>query len=104
MKTQNNNQETSFSQISKMVLFSSAVIFSLVFISKSASAQEFWKKLSANNAYGMMASLINVSSSETEKTDAVFEIIDAEISSRFNHSNKTFIYEDIRPGRMIHCH
>lgn len=93
MKTQNNNQESGFSQISKMVLLSSAVILSVAFISKSASAQKFWQQISTNHAYGMMASLINESASETQKTDAVFKIIDAEISSRFNHSNKTFTYE-----------
>lgn len=84
MKTQHNNQRTA-SQVSKMVLYS-AVIFSVVLISKTASAQNFWKQFSNSTSYGKMASQMVDQSSETEKTDAVFEIINAEVSTQLNNS------------------
>ena len=84
MKTQHNNQKTA-SQVSKMVLYS-AVIFSVALISKTASAQNFWKQFSNSTSYGKMASQVVDQSSETEKTDAVFEIINAEVSTPVNNS------------------
>lgn len=87
MKTQHNNRRTA-SQVSKMVLFS-AVIFGIVLISKTASAQNFWKQFSNSTSYGMRASQMVDQPSETKTTDAVYETIQAEISVQANNSTES---------------
>lgn len=93
MKTQNNNQGTVISKVGKMVLFSSAVIFSAVLISMTASGQNFWKQFSNTNANSKMAFLMVDQSSENKNTNALFEIINAEVSTLLNNSNESFAYE-----------
>lgn len=93
MKTQNNNQEREISQVSKMVLYGSTIALGVLSISMTANAQDFWKQFTGDNSYGKMTSLFVGESFETEKTDAVFEIINAEISAKLKNSNASFIYE-----------
>jgi hypothetical protein len=93
MKTQNNNQERGIIQVSKMILYGSTIALGVLSIGMTASAQDFWKQFSDVNSYGKMNSLLVGETLETEKANAVFEIIDAEISAKLNNSNAAFIYE-----------
>jgi len=96
MKTQNNSQKTAKSQISKMVLYSIAVIFSVVLINRTASAQEFWKQLSYTTMNGKVATQMVEKTSVTETTDAVFEFINAEaIEESLEYNPKKFVEEEM---------
>ena len=104
MKTQKNNQKTGLSQVSKVVLYTGAVIFSIALISQTASAQKLWNQFSSANTYGKMASASNDPSSETEKADAVLDIINSEVSIQLNNSNKSWIYKpemEMEPSMTI---
>ncbi|MDP3915845.1 MAG: hypothetical protein Q8R96_19125 [Bacteroidota bacterium] len=93
MKTQNNTQETVNEQVKRMILRGSAVIVGLALISLAVNAQDLWNQLSNNNYYGKTALMMNSQASETKKTDAVFEAIDAEIAIKLNHAAATFAFE-----------
>ncbi|MDP2889021.1 MAG: hypothetical protein Q8P34_08660 [Bacteroidota bacterium] len=93
MKTQNNTQETVNEQVKRMILRGSTVIVGLALISLAVNAQDLWNQLSNNNYYGKTALMMNNQASETKKTDAVFEAIDAEIAIQLNHSTATFAFE-----------
>lgn len=88
MKTQNNNQKTSRNQVSKMVLYSSAIILSVVLIGKTTKAQNYWDQLSRTKSDGNLATLVTEPSSETQQVDAVFEIIEAEVNTQLNNSKE----------------
>lgn len=81
MKTQNNNQETSNSQVSKSTLGASAVLFGAVLISLSVNAQDLWKEFTNSASYGKMALVMDGQLSETEHADAAFKAINAEVAS-----------------------
>lgn len=87
MKTQNNNQETSKSQVSKRTLGSGAVLFGAVLISLSVNAQELWKEFSNSASYGKMALVMDGQLNETENADAAFEAINAEAANQLYHAN-----------------
>jgi hypothetical protein len=93
MKTQNNTQETVNEQVKRMILRGSAVIAGLALISLAVNAQDLWNQLSNNNYYGKTALMMNNQASETKKTDAVFEAIDAEIAIKLNHAATNFAFE-----------
>lgn len=93
MKTQNNTQETVNEQVKRMILRGSAVIVGLALISLAVNAQDLWNQFSNNSSYGKIALMMNNQASETKKTDAVFEAIDAEIAIKLNHSAATFTFE-----------
>ncbi|MBW8333476.1 MAG: hypothetical protein K0M40_15725 [Prolixibacteraceae bacterium] len=93
MKTQNNTQETVNEQVRRMILRGSTVIVGLALISLAVNAQDLWNQFSNNSSYGKMAVMMNNQASETKKTDAVFEAIDAEIAIKLNHSAATFAFE-----------
>ena len=93
MKTQNNTQETVNEQVKRMILRGSAVIIGLALISLAVNAQDLWNQFSNNSSYGKTALMMNNQDSETKKTDAVFEAIDAEIAIHFNNSAATFTLE-----------
>jgi len=82
MKTTNNAQKTENGQVKTMVLRGVAVIFSLVLISWTVSAQDFWKELLTNNTYGKMAILMIEQTNETKSADAAIDAIHA------NHSTE----------------
>lgn len=100
MKTKNNTRETVNDQVRRMVLRGSAIIFSLALITLTVNAQDLWKQFSKTGAYEKMALLMADQSSETEKTDAVFEAIDAEISIKLNHSSAAFSFETEQEDEM----
>ncbi len=93
MKTQNNTQETVNEQVKRMILRGSSVIVGLALISLAVNAQDLWNQFSNNSSYEKTALMMNNQNSETKKTDAVFEAIDAEIAIHFNHSAATFSLE-----------
>jgi hypothetical protein len=93
MKTQNNTQETVNEQVKRMILRGSAVIVGLALISLAVNAQDLWNQFSNNSSYGKTAVMMTNQASETKKTDAVFEAIDAEIVIHFTHSASTFAFE-----------
>lgn len=80
MKTQNNNQETNKSQVSKSTLGASAVLFGAVLISLSVNAQDLWKEFSNSGSYGKMALVMDGQLNETGNADAAFEAINAEVA------------------------
>lgn len=96
MKTKNNAQKTIDDQVRKMILRGSAVILCLALITLTLNAQDFWKQFSKTGTYEKMAQLMVEQTSETEKADAVFEAIDAEISIKLNHSSAAFACETER--------
>jgi hypothetical protein len=81
MKTKNNIQKTVKSQLRNLVLRGSAVIASLVLISWSVRAQDFWKQFFAENSFENIALIMNGQSNEFEKADALADAIHAEINS-----------------------
>lgn len=81
MKTKNNIQKAVKSQIRNLVLRGSAVIVSLVLISWSVRAQDFWKHFFAENSFENVALIMNGQSNEFEKADALANVIHAEINS-----------------------
>ena len=93
MKTTNNAQKTVNGQMKMMVLRGAAVIISLVLISWTVSAQDFWKELLSNNTYGKMAMLMIAQDSETKSADAAIEAIEAELAIRANHSTEALVLE-----------
>lgn len=86
MKTQNNNQETSRSQVSKMTLRTSMVLVSVVLISLSVSAQDLWKELSNTLAYGKMILTLDEQSAETKNADDAIEVLNSELTVQLNNS------------------
>lgn len=90
MKTKNNIQKTVKSQMRKLVLRGSAVIVSLVLISWSVNAQDFWKHFFAENDFRSIALLLNEQSSEFEKVDAVADAIQTEIQMSESNSSEYF--------------
>lgn len=93
MKTQNNTQKTINEQLKRMILRGSAVIAGLALISLAVNAQDLWNQFSNNSSYGQTALMMNNQDSETKTTDAVFEVIDAEIAIKLNHPATTFAFE-----------
>lgn len=93
MKTQNNTQKTVNEQVKRMILRGSTVIVGLALISLAVNAQDLWNQFSNNSSYGKTALMMNNQASETKKTDAVFEAIDAEIAIQLIHSEATVVFE-----------
>ncbi|MBV5315518.1 MAG: hypothetical protein JZU47_19615 [Prolixibacteraceae bacterium] len=93
MKTTNNAQKTVNGQMKMMVLRGAAVIISLVLISWTVSAQDFWKELLTNNTYGKIAMLMIEQDNETKSADAAIEAIEAELTIRANHSTEALVLE-----------
>jgi len=91
MKTTNNAQKTENGQVKTMVLRGVAVIFSLVLISWTVSAQDFWKELLTNNTYGKMAILMIEQTNETKNADAAIDAIHAELAIQANHSTEALV-------------
>lgn len=90
MKTKNNIQKTVKSQMRNVVLRGSAVIVSLVLISWSVSAQDFWKHFFSGDSFENIALLMNGQSNEFEKADAVAEAIHSEIEMAGSNSSAYF--------------
>lgn len=93
MKTKNNIQKTVKSQMRKLVLRGSAVIISLVLISWSVNAQDFWKHFFAENDSSYIAHLLNEQSTEFEKVDAVAEAIHTEIQMSKSNSSEYLVMD-----------
>jgi hypothetical protein len=93
MKTTNNAQKKVNGQMKMMVLRGAAVIISLVLISWTVSAQDFWKELLTNNTYGKIAMLMIEQENETKSADAAIDAIEAELASRANHSAETLVMQ-----------
>jgi len=81
MKTTNNAQKTENTQVRTVVLRGAAVIFSIVLLSWTVTAQDFWKELLTNNTYGKMAMLMVSQPSESSKVDDLFEAVDADLKA-----------------------
>lgn len=90
MKTQNNNQETSKSQVNKMTLRLSVVLVSIVLISFSVSAQDLWKELSNTVAYGKMTLTLDEQSAETKNADDAIDAINSELAIQLSNPNESF--------------
>ena len=102
MKTTNNAQKTKNGLVKKVIVRGSAVIISLVLISWTVNAQNFWEQVVTDYNYGKLALLkienpseiknedvsINANgekqaTSTDNSTNATYEAIEAEISSQF---------------------
>lgn len=90
MKTQNNNQETSNSQVSKMTLRTSVVLVSVVLISLSVSAQDLWNELSNVMAYEKMTLTLDEQSVETKNADIAIDAITSELIVLLNNNSESF--------------
>jgi hypothetical protein len=90
MKTQNNNQESSNSQVSKMTLRTSVVLVSVVLISLSVSAQDLWNELSNAMAYGKMTLTLDEQSAETKNADIAIDAITSELTVQLNNNSESF--------------
>ncbi|MFA5326834.1 MAG: hypothetical protein WC384_03495 [Prolixibacteraceae bacterium] len=95
MKTQSNTQETAKSQMRRIVLRASAVLFSVILLSWTVTAQNFWKHLLTENTYGKMAMMMVDQTSEFEKADAVADAIHAEIKEKNINSAETYSLETV---------
>jgi hypothetical protein len=93
MKTKNNAQETIKGQVKSMILRGIAVIFSLVLISLTVTAQNFWNQFLTTSTSGKIAELKIEQPSEFEKANAANDAIDAELAAKANNSSETFICE-----------
>ncbi len=93
MKTQNNTQETAKSQMRRIVLRVSAVLFSVILLSWTVTAQDFWKHLLTENTYGKMALMMVDQTSEFEKADAITDAIYAEMKGKNINSAETYSLE-----------
>ena len=93
MKTTNNAQKTENGQVKTMVLRGAAVIISLVLISWTVSAQDFWKELLTNNTYGKMAMLMIDQPNDQAKSDVAIAAIYAELNARNTPSREAFVLE-----------
>jgi hypothetical protein len=93
MKTRNNTQETVKSQVRKMVLRGVAVIFSLVLISLTVKAQDFWDQFLSNSTSGKTAIMRVEQTSDNEKANTTFIANSAELSTQANNSGETFLCE-----------
>lgn len=81
MKTTNNAQKTENTQVRTVVLRGAAVIFSIVLLSWTVTAQDFWKEFLTNNTYGKMALLMVSQPSEASKVDDLFAAVDADLKA-----------------------
>ena len=106
MKTTNNAQEKVKGQVSKFVLRGGAVIISLVLLSWTVGAQEFWEQVITGYNYGKMAILrVEVPSTtpdaiqteqatETDNSlESTFEALEAELSLQVEEYNATEFVE-----------
>ncbi len=84
MKTTNNAQKTENAQVRTVVLRGAAVIFSIVLLSWTVTAQDFWKEFLTNNTYGKMAMLMVSQPSESSKVDDLFVAVDADLKANTN--------------------
>jgi hypothetical protein len=84
MKTTNNAQKTENTQVRTVVLRGAAVIFSIVLLSWTVTAQDFWKEFLTNNTYGKMAMLMVSQPSESSKVDDLFVAVDADLKANTN--------------------
>lgn len=88
MKTQNNNQETGKSQVSKLTLSAGIVFLSAVMISASVNAQDLWDQLSNTVSYGKMTLTMDEQLVETKNADAAIATIQSELDDQLNFSNE----------------
>lgn len=72
MKTKNNAQKTVNAQVRKMSIRGSVVIFSLVLLSWTVTAQDFWKQVLTDNSFGKMAMQMVEQSNESENVEATY--------------------------------
>ena len=93
METKNNTQKTVNSRVKKMILRGSAVVFSLVLISLTLSAQNFWDQFLTNSSNDNMVLLRTEQNSEFEKVDAAIEAINYELEAKTYISAETFVCE-----------
>ncbi len=101
MKTKNNNQKTISYQVKNAILRSSIVIGSLVLITWTVNAQEFWKQFLDNNAYGKMAiQMMSEQPSESGQADAVVETIRTELADQAKSSSDVSASETARNPEM----
>jgi hypothetical protein len=87
MKTTNNAQKTENTQVKTVVLRGAAVIFSIVLLSWTVTAQDFWKEFLTNNTYGKMAMLMVSHPDESAKADALFDAVEAELKANASLSS-----------------
>ncbi|MDP2335818.1 MAG: hypothetical protein Q8N05_05100 [Bacteroidota bacterium] len=60
-------------------------------ISLTVKARNFWMQFITNNTSGHTAMMLVDQTSENEKANAVFEAINAELSTQSNNSTETFV-------------
>jgi hypothetical protein len=90
MKTQNNNQETSKSQVSKLTFRVSVFLFSALLISFSVNAQEFLSQFTNSLSYGMTEVNLDGPHTETKNADAALDIINSELADQLYYSSESF--------------
>ncbi len=95
MKTTNNAQKTENTQVRTVILRGGAVIFSIVLLSWTVAAQDFWKELLTNNTYGKMAQLMVSQSAESNKVDAIFDAADADLTAKSNRTSEMMVDETL---------
>ena len=100
MKTQNNTQKTDKKQVSKTVLFASAVIFSLVLTILSFKAQDLQEQFLTNSNDGKIAMYNNEQPSESEKADAANHAINAEVKAPTNSWTSNIVFEPEVEGKF----
>lgn len=93
MKTTNNAQKTENTQVRTVVLRGAAVIFSIVLLSWTVAAQDFWKELLTNNTYGKMAMLMVSSPAESAKVDALFNAVEADLKANASSTSEMITSE-----------
>lgn len=88
MKTTNNVQKAENGRVKSMILRAAAIVVSLVLISWTVKAQDFWKEFFTNNSFGKMALLMVDQESETKSADQVIEAtlvaFPSSVKSEFN--------------------
>ena len=93
MKTKNNIQKTVKSQINMMVLRGSAVVISLILISWSVTAQNFWDQFLNNPAYDQTTVPQEEQPSENGNMNSTLEVTKTDVSEKTPSSNLNSVSE-----------
>jgi hypothetical protein len=96
MKAQNNNQKTIINQDGIMVLRSGIVICTVVLISLTVSAQNYWQQFTPIRTNDKVALVMDGQPAETKNADTAIDAIFAEVSTKLNFSSNTLVCDQER--------
>jgi hypothetical protein len=93
MKTKNNIREKVDDQVRRIFMHSSTILLSVLLISLTVNAQDFWEQFSSNSTAGKTALLKAENYSETETSSVTLKAGKFDATAELNISVETFVCE-----------